>query len=156
MLPMSPSHAKVLALLLMWLATTNCVENMHMTTPPPDRKGGHCVEKLNMHVTTPHWDSCVLSAVVKFVSKNWYHGMKVIFCTQHTLSQKYIFYCLLKWMTNLCNVINWATTTTTTEACQCTCMLWEKTSCKLEVWAWAEREKRMRTEVLAFPGAQMG
>ena len=38
-----------------------------------------------------HNESCVLSAVVKFVSKNRYLGTKVIFCTQHALSRKYIF-----------------------------------------------------------------
>jgi hypothetical protein len=59
-------------------------------------------------------------------------------------------------MTNLCNVINWATTTTTTEAHQCTCALWEKTSYKPEAWARAEREKQMWTEVLTFPGVRMG
>ena len=36
------------------------------------------------------------------------------------------------------------------------CTLWEKTLCKPEVWARAEREKRTWMEALTFPGVWMG
>jgi hypothetical protein len=39
---------------------------------------------------------------------------------------------------------------TTTEARQCMCALWEKTLCKPEVWARAEREKWTRTQGLVW------
>ena len=65
-----------------------------VSTPCATRMANSLIQITCACFNSNHWQasvSCVLSAVVKCVSKNRYHGTKVIFCTQHALSRKYIF-----------------------------------------------------------------
>jgi hypothetical protein len=90
-------HSSLAALLIL---TCTCVTVLPLAPGSPPCLPLLFPSHLTSHLTTSspldlHHPlaplSCVLSAVMKFVSKNRYHGTKVIFCTQHALSRKYIF-----------------------------------------------------------------